>query len=114
MNGNQDMDLYTDAMAPPSLPMASAGPQLGSEVGLGMGMGLSAPQIPTFDQSMQSPLTLMTDAPLSASGSTMPLAAHDGGFEGELNSFPVFPPAWLDQAWALQTPESDQMSHTPF
>lgn len=114
MNGNQDMDLYTAAMTPPSLPMASAGPQLGSEVGLGMGMGLSAPQIPTFDQSMHSPLTLMTDAPLSASGSTMPLAAHDGGFEGETNSFPVFPPAWLDQAWALQTPESDQMSQTPF
>ncbi|KAG4430083.1 hypothetical protein IFR05_014428 [Cadophora sp. M221] len=98
--GNQNFNLYVDPMGGPSLPVAPGQPQLGSELGLGMGMNI-ANQAPTFDQTS---FGIMTDPPVSATHAMMPLAAHNGGFEGETNSFPVFPPAWLDQAWALQTP----------
>lgn len=54
-------------------------------------------QQPTFAES--------TEDLMNYSQPVMPLAAFTQGLHDETNLFPVFAPAWLDQASALQSPQ---------
>ena len=54
-------------------------------------------QPPTFSESAEDLMHY--------SQPVMPLAAFTQGLQDESNLFPVFAPAWLDQASALQSPQ---------